>query len=70
MPGWKAAPAADRYVEYAHYDLYADPFQHVNLAGRATQQAVADQLRARLLTRIREASGVAPAIDPAWFPYP
>jgi arylsulfatase A-like enzyme len=70
MPGWKAVPSADRYVEYAHYDLFADPFQHVNLAGRATHKEVADQLRGRLLTRIREASGAAPTIDPAWFPYP
>jgi arylsulfatase A-like enzyme len=68
-PSWKAVPSADRYVEYAHYDLYADPFQHVNLAGRATHKEVADQLRARLLTRIREASGATPAVEPAWFPY-
>ena len=69
-PGWKAVPSADRYVEYIHYDLYADPFQHVNLAGCATHKAVAEQLRARLLTRIREASGAMPAIDPSWFPVP
>ena len=69
-PGWKGVPSADRYVEYIHYDLYADPFQHVNLAGRATHKAVADQLRARLLARIQEASGATPAIDAAWFPYP
>lgn len=67
---WKIVPSADRYVEYAVYDLYADPFQHVNLAGRATHKAVADELRDRLLTRIREASGATPTIDPAWFPYP
>jgi arylsulfatase A-like enzyme len=69
MPGWKAAPSADRYVEYAHYDLYGDPFQHVNLAGRETHKQVADQLRARLLARIKEASGATPKIDRAWFPY-
>ena len=69
-PGWKAAPSAGRYVEYMHYDLYADPFQHVNLAGRAPYKTVAGELRARLLTRIREASGATPQIDAAWFPYP
>jgi arylsulfatase A-like enzyme len=69
-PGWKAVPSADRYVEYIHYDIYADPFQHVNLAGRATHKISAEQLRARLLARIREASGATPAIDAAWFPYP
>jgi len=69
-PGWKAVPSEDRYVEYAHYDLYADPFQHVNLAGRAPYKKVADDLRARLLKRITEASGATPQIDAAWFPYP
>jgi len=68
-PEWKGVPSADRYVEYAHYDLYADPFQHVNLAGRATHKTVAEELRARLLTRIRETSGATPQIDPSWFPY-
>jgi hypothetical protein len=63
------AASAERYVEYAMYDLYADPFQHVNLAGRATHRAIAEQLRARLLARIRESSGQTPVIDPAWFPY-
>jgi arylsulfatase A-like enzyme len=69
-PGWKSVPSADRYVEYAHYDSYADPFQHVNLAGRADYRPIAEQLRGRLLERIREASGATPNIDPAWFPYP
>jgi len=68
-PAWKMAPSADRYVEYALYDLYADPFQHVNLAGRATHKTVSEELRGRLLTRIKDASGATPAIDPAWFPY-
>jgi arylsulfatase A-like enzyme len=70
MSGWKGAPSADRYVEYIHYDLYADPFQHVNLAGRAEYRAAATQLRNQLLARIREAAGATPSIDPAWFPYP
>jgi hypothetical protein len=69
-PGWKSVPSTDRYVEYAHYDSYADPFQHVNLAGRAEYRTIAEQLRGRLLERIREASGATPNIDPAWFPYP
>jgi len=68
-PSWKAVPSADRYVEYALYDAYADPSQHVNLAGRATHKAISEELRARLLARIREASGAVPAIDPSWFPY-
>ncbi len=69
-PGWKAAPSAARYVEYALYDNYADPWQHVNLAGRATHRAIAADLRKRLVERIREASGAEAAIEPSWFPYP
>ena len=70
VPGWRAVPAADRYVEYMLYDLNADPYQHVNLAGRATHQKVFAELRPRLLARIREASGATAAIEPCWFPYP
>ena len=69
QPGWKDAPAADRYVEYILYDLFADPHQHVNLAGRTPYQKIAEQLRGRLQERIREASGASPVIEPCWFPY-
>jgi arylsulfatase A-like enzyme len=70
QPGWRAAPGADKYVEYILYDNYADPYQHINLAGRATHRTIAEGLRARLLARITESSGATPTIDPAWFPYP
>ena len=69
-PGWKAAPSAARYVEYMLYDNYADPWQHVNLAGRATHRAITAELRKRLAARIREASGADAEIEPCWFPYP
>jgi arylsulfatase A-like enzyme len=69
LPGWKAAPGADRYVEYMMYDLYADPYQHVNLAGRAVYAKQAAQLRSRLAERIFEADNVRAAIDPCQFPY-
>src|SRR5437016_2463083 len=69
VPGWRAVPAADRYVEYMLYDLFADPHQHVNLAGRVPYQSVMDNLRRRLLARIQEAGGVSPTIQPSWFPY-
>ncbi len=68
--GWKPARASDSYVEYMMYDLLADPFQQVNLAGRAETRAVAASLRARLLERIVEAGDAKPEIEPAWFPYP
>ncbi len=68
--GWRSAPSADLYVESFVYNNQADPFQHVNLAGRATARADAEKLRGRLLARVREASGLSPTIEPAWFPYP
>jgi arylsulfatase A-like enzyme len=68
-PGWRAVPSASKYVEYMLYDNYADPFQHVNLAGRATHQKVAEELRRRMLARIEDAGDVLAAIDPSWFPY-
>ncbi len=70
IAGWKAVPQSERYVEYMMYDLYADPFEQVNLAGRAPVKDVADKLRTRLLERIFEAGGGRPAIDPPYFPYP
>jgi arylsulfatase A-like enzyme len=70
QPGWKSAPAADRYVENVLYDLHADPYQHVNLAGRVPYQQIANGLRQRLVARIQEAGGTSAVIDPCWFPYP
>ena len=68
-PGWRAVPAAGRYVEYMLYDLAADPYQQVNLAGRVPYQKVAEELRARLIARNREATGADAKVDPCWFPY-
>lgn len=68
-PGWKMAPGASRYVEYVLYDNYADPYQQVNLAGRAPYQQVAADLRKRLLARMSEAGDPAATIEPSWFPY-
>jgi len=69
-PGWRPVPKADRYVEYALYDHGADPYQHVNLAGRAPYAKTAEELRQRLIARIKEASGASAAVEPCWFPYP
>lgn len=68
-PDWKIVPRADRYVEYMMYDNYADPHQHVNLAGRATHSKQATELRARLAERIFEAGGRREPVDPCLFPY-
>ncbi len=69
VPGWKDATTVEKYVEYMLYDLYADPHQHLNLAGRAPYQKTAADLRQRLRARMLEASGDRATIDPAWFPY-
>jgi arylsulfatase A-like enzyme len=66
---WKPVSAADQYVEYILYDNYADPYQHVNLAGNAQYAAVSKQLRERLIARIYEAGGARAAIEPCTFPY-
>jgi len=70
QPGWQAAASGDHYVEYMLYDLHADPFQHVNLAGNQSYAAVSAKLRARLGERIVESGGSRAVIDPAYFPYP
>jgi arylsulfatase A-like enzyme len=69
QPGWQDADAAERYVEYMLYDLAADPYQHVNLAGRAPYRAIAEELRRRLIERNQEATGVLAKVEPCWFPY-
>jgi arylsulfatase A-like enzyme len=66
-----------RYDEYQMYDLFADPHQLVNLAGRQDAAAlvhangdrtlpqIAGELRARLLARMAEAGEAAPQITPS-----
>jgi arylsulfatase A-like enzyme len=62
-PRWKyhvvadpdtSASASDRYREAGLYDLDADPYELDNLIGSRGHRAVADELRARLIERIRE----------------
>ncbi len=69
QPGWKAVPGSDLYAEYMLYDLQADPYQHVNLAGRAPYAKLSADLRERLAARIFEAGGARAKIDPSYFPY-
>ena len=68
--GWKPVPSSDEYVEYMMYDLAADPFQHVNLAGRTETRQIAETLRNRMLARMAEAGDKRPSIEPPFFPYP
>ncbi|QCT00911.1 sulfatase [Paenibacillus algicola] len=51
-----------RYVEELLYDLEADPYELSNLAGMEAYRTVADELRARLITRMVEAGEDAPEI--------
>jgi arylsulfatase A-like enzyme len=68
--GSRPAPYADRYVEYQMYDLYSDPHQLVNMAGRNETLETAVRLRGRLKERIAEAGDHSAEIDSPYFPYP
>ncbi len=63
------AASSPRYNEYLLYDRYADPYQQVNLAGRAEVREISKSLRARLIERIVKSGGPKPAIDPPFIPY-
>lgn len=56
-------PAGERYVEYQLYDLYADPHEKVNLAGRPEYRKIADELKERLIKRMIQAGEEPPIID-------
>jgi arylsulfatase A-like enzyme len=73
---WKycvAAPDADRatdpssasYVDYQMYDLFADPYELVNLVGRVPYRKAADELRERLKARMVQAGEHEPEIRAA-----
>ena len=66
---WKSSERSDQIWSTSCTDLYSDPFQHTNLAGRAEYGAIAEKLREDLLSRIVEAGDPRPVIDPDWFPY-
>ena len=62
--GWNES-ASDRYVERYLYDLDADPYELVNLAGRQQYRDVAERLRERLADRIEAVEGEEPTIESA-----
>lgn len=68
--GSTPAPWADHYAEYQLYDLYADPHQLVNLAGRDGTLQTAETLRTRLMLRMKEIGDKPAEISPPLFPYP
>ncbi len=58
-------PHAERYTEAHLYDLDADPYELENLVGVEAFAGVCDELRGRLLARIRAAGEAEPVIEPA-----
>ncbi len=62
--GW-ADPGSDHYTEEYLYDLLADPYELVNLAGLQSHLRVTEVMRERLLRRMAEAGESLPVITPA-----
>ena len=62
--GWNDA-GSESYIESALYDLLADPYELVNLAGYASHRAVSDVLGGRLIKRLTAAGEAEPIIEPA-----
>jgi arylsulfatase A-like enzyme len=66
--GWLDSES-DTYIEYQLYDLYADPYELINLAGRREYRDVANELKERLSNRIEEIEGKKPKIlDRRFYP--
>jgi len=58
-------PSSDHYQEYVMYNLYSDPAQLVNLAGRVEYKAIAEKLRNELKRRMVIAGETVAEITPA-----
>lgn len=65
--GWKE-PASDRYIEEYLYDLEEDPWQLLNLVRQDGLRTVREEMRGRLLARMRRAGEAEPRIRPASTP--
>lgn len=63
------AESSSQYNEYILYDRYADPYQHVNLAGRTEVRDISQKLRERLMARMVESGRPKPVIDPPFIAY-
>jgi arylsulfatase A-like enzyme len=66
---FKPERSAPRYVPFQLYDLRADPNQLVNLVGRKETKQVEDDLRQRLLARMKEVGDAPAEIAECAFPY-
>lgn len=60
-----ADSSSDQYVERYLYDLRKDPYERVNLVGRAEYRDIAERLRIRLLNRIQAVENESPTIEAA-----
>jgi arylsulfatase A-like enzyme len=63
--GWRSGsgdPASDEYVERYLYDLSQDPHERVNLVSHPEYLDVSEELRDRLLARIRHVEEAEPTI--------
>jgi len=61
------APSSDTYAEYQMYDLFADPWELNNLAGRNQYSEAAAHLKERLIAKMAEAGEKVPEILPSKF---
>jgi len=62
LEGWKVGESST-YMEDLLYDLQADPWEQENLIGIEAFRGVADELKARLLARAREAGETFTILD-------
>ncbi len=63
----RSEPHSTTYAERFLYDLYSDPHEHVNLAGRPAFRKIADELRDRLIERMTGIGEPRPQVTPARF---
>jgi arylsulfatase A-like enzyme len=64
LDGWDHK-AGDNYTDYCLYDLENDPWEQNNLVGRTEYRDIADEMRNRLLVRMRRAGEGEATIEPA-----
>ena len=56
---------SEKYEEYQLYDLYSDPYELVNLAGRSEYKKIAESLRERLKEKVKEVESIEVEIEEA-----
>jgi arylsulfatase A-like enzyme len=64
QPDGKSQASSSHYEEYQLYNLYSDPHQLVNLAGRRETREISSVLRERLRKRMLDAGEQTAEITP------